>query len=450
MMKDMKGIQNQVRKLFPGDFYRNIASLFTGIFAARLIPALFAFLIARIYGPDQFGEFVLCFSGASLLSVFVNGGYEGAVILAESEAQRHRILRFSFRNNLIINSLILAGIIVFISLRGKKGPADILLMLVPAYAFFFGGLQMIRNYFISHQDFRKLAWVEITRALLTGILQSLFFILPGTGLFLGVTLSQMVTFLVFSSGMKFFSGFRPFHRSPFEMALAVRYKNFPLYSLPSEFFNYLSQQLPVFLIKPFFGSINLGLYSFSHRYLSVPVQLTSISIGSVYIERARSLKENHDNLARLTWSLFSKQVWISLIPFTILALWGKPLFGFFFGNEWEYSGWLAQILSPWLFMVFISSPLSTILIAREKQRFSMVFNILLLLSRGIVLIAGGLWLKDLTLTVGLFSITGFIFFAFLGIYSLKLARVDLIKAGIFFLKMLIFCTLPLILLRLWL
>jgi O-antigen/teichoic acid export membrane protein len=449
MLKDMKGIQHRLRQLFPGEFYRNIAGLFTGIFAARIIPALFAFLIARLYIPDQFGEFVLYFSIASLLSVFVNGGYEGAVILAESDAQRHRIFRFSLRNNLLINLLTFAGILGFLALRGKNMGWNVMLLLVPFYAFFFGGLQMIRNYFISHQNFRKLAWLEITRALLTGIFQSLFFILPETGLFLGVVLAQIVTFLIFSSGIKFASGFRLFRCSSFELALAKRFRNFPLFSLPSEFFNYLSQQLPVFLIKPFFGSINLGLYSFSHRYLSVPVQLTSISIGSVYIERARALKENHDSLAGLTYSLFKKQVWISLIPFTVLALWGKPIFGFLFGNEWEYSGFLAQILSPWLLTVFISSPLSTILIAREKQRFSMTFNILLLLSRAAALVAGGLLLKDLTLTIGLFSITGFVFFAFLGIYSLKLARVDLIKAGIFCLKMVFICTLPLILLKLW-
>jgi O-antigen/teichoic acid export membrane protein len=307
---------------------------------------------------------------------------------------------------------------------------------------------MIRNYFISHQSFRKMAMLEIIRAFLTGILQSLFFIIPETGLFLGVVLAQMVAFLIFFPGLKIPSIFR-FHWSSFELALVKRYRNFPLYSLPSEFFNFLSQQLPVFLIKPFFGSVNLGLYSFSHRYLSVPVQLTSISVGSVYIERARSLKENPDSLAGLTYSLLKKQIWISLIPFTVLALWGKPVFGFLFGNEWEYSGLLAQILAPWLFTVFISSPLSTILIAREKQKFSMIFNILLLLSRAIVLVAGGLLLKDMTLTVGLYSLTGFIFFAFLGLYSLKLARVSLIKAGLFFLKVFIISAIPLILLKLW-
>ena len=43
------------------------------------------------------------------------------------------------------------------------------------------------------------------------------------------------------------------------------------------------------MIKPFFGQFLLGMYSFSHRYLNIPVQLTSISIGSVYIQKARSL-----------------------------------------------------------------------------------------------------------------------------------------------------------------
>lgn len=199
---DIMGISHQIRSIFSSEFYRNIAGLFTGIFTARLIPALFAVLIARLYVPGQFGEFVLYFSIASLLSVFVNGGFEGAVILAESDAQRQRIFRFSLRVNLLVNLTAFLGIFGFMVSRGKVSSWNMLLMMVPVYAFFFGCLQMIRNFFISHQSFRKLAMLEITRALLTGILQSLFFILPGTGLFLGVVLAQIVTFCIFPPDLK--------------------------------------------------------------------------------------------------------------------------------------------------------------------------------------------------------------------------------------------------------
>ncbi len=444
----MDSLQKLIRELNGSDFYRNIAGLFSGVFAARLIPALFAILIARLYSPGNFGDFVLFLSIASLLSILVNGGYEGALLLAEGPEEKKKIMGLSVKTNLIINLIALALISGYLLLTRNKPENPWLWLMVPFYAFFFGALQLVRNYLISTKAFRRLAWLEVFRSAGTGILQSLFFVLPGLGLFLGVILAQAITCAFFATHITGVIRLKSY--SGEELLLARRYKNFPLYAVPSEFFNYLSNQLPVFMIKPFFGPTLLGLYSFSHRYLSIPVQLTSISIGSVYIQKARSLKEDPGELGSLTLSLFRKQVWTAIVPFTLLALWGKEGFGFLFGSEWEFSGSLAQLLSPWLFAVFISSPLSTILIAREKQKMSMIFNILLLLSRAAALTIGGLILKDMTATVGLFSLTGLLFFTFLGIYSLYLARADLLKAGLSLVKAFLFCSIPLILVWLWL
>lgn len=78
----MARFQKLFQELTGSEFYRNIAGLFTGVFAARLIPALFALAIARLYLPENFGDFVLFLSIASLFSILVNGGYESALLLA--------------------------------------------------------------------------------------------------------------------------------------------------------------------------------------------------------------------------------------------------------------------------------------------------------------------------------------------------------------------------------
>ena len=54
----MAGYQNVINEIINSEFYRNILRLFSGIFLARLIPAVFALLLARLYAPEQFGEFV--------------------------------------------------------------------------------------------------------------------------------------------------------------------------------------------------------------------------------------------------------------------------------------------------------------------------------------------------------------------------------------------------------
>ena len=443
-------ISNYIREMVNSEFYRNIAGLFSGIFAARLIPALFALVIARLYSPEDFGVFVLFLSIASLLSIFTTGSYERALLLGDNLQEKQHIFRFSLKNNLIINGIIISGIILYIFLFDKSDiESGIMLLLIPVFAFFFGGLQLIRNILISNKLFRKLWVLEVIRALATGIMQTLFFVIPETGLFLGIVMAQIVTFVFFFSKLPETQEFRLGAYQKRELVLARRYVNFPKYSVPSEFFNYLSSQLPVFMIKPFFGSIMLGLYSFSHRYLSIPVQLTSISIGSVYVQKAQSLKKLPKELALLTFELFRKQFLLAIIPFTVLALWGNSIFSLAFGSEWAFSGTLGQLISPWLFVVFIGSPLANILVVMEKQKISMIFNIVMLFFRALALTIGGIILKDIALAIALYSLVGFVFFSLLTVYSLRLARVNLAKAFWFSFKTILIVVLPLILIKLW-
>lgn len=432
-------------------FYRNIAGLFSGIFAARLIPALFALVIARLYAPEDFGIFVLFLSIASLLSIFTTGGYERALLLSVNLQEKQHIFRFSLKNNLIINGIILFVIILYnFLLNNSDIEAKIMLLQIPIFAFFFGGLQLIRNILISNKLFGKLSVLEVIRVLATGILQTLFFVIPETGLFLGIVIAQITTFVYFFFNLPETQAFRMVAYQKRELVLARRYVNFPKYSVPSELFNYLSSQLPVFMIKPFFGGTMLGLYSFSHRYLSIPVQLTSISIGSVYVQKAQSLKKLPEELGSLTFELFRKQFLLAIIPFTVLSLWGNVIFRLVFGAEWEFSGTLSQLIAPWLFVVFIGSPLANILVVMEKQKISMIFNIVMLFFRALALAIGGLILKDIILTIALFSLVGFVFFTLLTAYSLRLARVNLTKAFWFSFKTFLIVVVPLIILKLWL
>lgn len=432
------------------EFYRNIAGLFSGIVAARLIPALFALVIARLYAPEDFGIFVLFLSIASLLSVLTTGGYERALLLAGNLQEKQHIFRFSLKNNLIINGIILFVLTLYIFLFNNSDiDAKIMLLQIPIFAFFFGGLQLIRNILISNKLFGKLSVLEIIRVSATGILQTLFFVIPGTGLFLGIVIAQITTFVYFFYSLPETQLIRIGSYQKRELAVARRHINFPKYSVPSELFNYLSSQLPVFMIKPLFGGTMLGLYSFSHRYLSIPVQLTSISIGSVYVQKAQSLKKLPEELASLTFELFRKQVMLAIIPFIVLALWGKSIFSLAFGAEWELSGTLSQLIAPWLFVVFIGSPLANILIVMEKQKISMIFNIVMLFFRALALVIGGLILKDIILTIALYSMVGFVFFSLLTAYSLRLAHVNLAKAFWFSFKAFLIVVVPLIILKLW-
>ncbi len=446
----MPSLRESVSNLLQSEFYRNILSLFSGMFLARIFPAVFALLIVRIYSPENFGIFVLYLTIASALSIVATGKFENAVILADSTEEKKNIFWLSQKINGLVNlaaAVIISGYILFTGIQEKS--IILMLLLIPVFSFFFASIQLIRNIFISNKNFKTLSWLEIIRAFTTGVFQCLFFIFPETGLFLGAVLAQLFVFFWYSQKLPETSRPENLWFTTGELKLARRYINFPRFSVASEIFNFLSSQLPVFLIKPFFGETMLGLYSFPHRYVSTPVQLLSTSISRVYIQKARSLKNDPGELGEVTLLLFKRQFLAGIIPFAVLSLWGEPLFRFFFGAEWQFSGFLAQLIAPWLFTVMLISPLSSIMIVMEKQKLSMIFNVLLLISRALSLLAGGLIFRDISWAIGLYSLTGFLFFTGLGAYLLKLAGVNLLHVTMFVFKMLILILLPLILLKIW-
>ncbi len=447
----MPDFRHSIKDLLKNDFYRDIAGLFSGMFFARLFPALFALVIVRIYSPENFGLFVLYLTIASVISILATGKYENAIILAGTAEERMHLFRLSQKINIAVNlaALLFSGLYIFL-FQTHTIEQMLMVLMIPFYSFSLGAVQLLRNILIGVKRFKTLSAFEIWRAVTTGILQCAFFIFPIFGLFLGAVAAQLIVFFAYARILPETSGFRFQKLTVEEKGFAVRYIDFPKYSVASEMFNFISSQLPVFMVKPFFGETMLGLYSFSHRYISVPIQLMSISISRVYIQKAQSLKNNLQELGKLTFSLFKKQFWTGIIPFAILGLWGAQIFRIIFGAEWEFSGFLAQILAPWLFMVLLSSPLSSVLIVFEKQKFSMTYNIVLLAARILSLAIGGFVFKDITIAIGLYSLTGFLFFAALGAYSLKLAGVKLTDALIFIFKTLAWTVLPLILMKLWL
>jgi len=439
-----------LNQLIYTEFYRNIVRMFSGMFAARLFPSLFALVIVRIYSPENFGLFVLYLTIASVISIFSTGRYEQAIVLTDNLAEQTAIFRFSKKLNLRINALIFllfVGYLLFFPAKGNTTMA--LLLLLPLYAYYFAGVQLIRHVLISRKEYTRLSYLEVWRAITIGTLQCLLFLLPKTGLFLGATVAQAIIYYWYDHQIGTKKLFPEISFKADELALAKRYINFPKYSVASELLNFTSSQLPVLLIKPFFGANMLGQYSFPHRYFSIPVQLFSQSIAQVYVKEVGTLKENRNELSRLSYALFRRQVYFSLPPFTVLAIWGEEIFRVLFGPDWSFAGQLAQYIAPWLFAVAVSSPLSSILTAMEKQRESLLFNILLICFRTTALLIGIFVLHNIEWAIALYSLTGFAFFAFLGTYALSLAGVSPGKTTFFVLKLLLLISLPLILLKLW-
>ena len=107
------------------------------------------------------------------------------------------------------------------------------------------------------------------------------------GLFVGLLSGQCLSaiFMVYRTQRNYDIGYVHFNQDRIK-ALFYKHRAFPLFSLPSEFVNRLTNQLPVFMLNAYAGPAVVGVYNLSTRMLGLPIQLIGGAISTVFQQKA--------------------------------------------------------------------------------------------------------------------------------------------------------------------
>jgi len=188
-------------------------------------------------------------------------------------------------------------------------------------------------------------------------------------------------------------------------SLAKRYSEFPKIVTLTGVLNTTSSQAPIIILTSLFNLKIVGFYSFTERILALPISLIGASIGQVFFQEMskKRLLEERVKLLKIT---LQKLLKIGSPIFAFIIIFGEDIFSFIFGNEWIVAGEYAQILSLWLFLVFLVSPLTQVYNILEKQRLFLKLNFLGFILRISALLIGGLYFQDVLTTLYLFVGSG--------------------------------------------
>jgi len=196
-----------------------------------------------------------------------------------------------------------------------------------------------------------------------------------------------------------------------------RYKNFPLFDSGSALMNTVSWQLPAFLLAAFFSPAIVGFYALGMRVLQFPMSLIGGAIGQVFFQRAVEARKS-GNLAVLVQNIVEVLLKIIVFPVMSLAIVGPELFSFVFGENWGETGIYIQILSVWVIIWFLYSPLSTMFSVLEMQKLGLIFTTANLFTRFLSLLIGGVT-GSVYLALALFSFSGVVVY---GTFCLVLGK----------------------------
>lgn len=405
----------------------NVLSLLTGTTIAQLIPVIISPIITRMYSPVEFGIFTLYMTLASLGGVIATGRYELAIVLPKSNKDAINLFLLS----LLIALFLSVGTLFTVSLFNVQIASFLntnsiapLLYLLPLSVMFAGIYQSLNYWSNRNKKFAVIATSRVSQSITTGTSNILlgFSNLGGFGLIVSTLLGQVMSICIL--GRKFLKDDFPQLKAFSKRIMsenAKKYKDFPTINSLHAFVDMLQSSGILFVISIFFGSVTLGLYSLALRIIQTPLTLISSSVAQVFYQRATQIHQNTGDL----YAYVKKMILVlSAIGFIVVfVLFFSPqIFALVFGEEWRESGIIARILSAWVFIKLIVSPISQIpiILGRQKTSFIMtaLFNVLLF----VVLYSVSYAAEDIYVTLSVLSGLTFIYHVFYGYWIITLVK----------------------------
>ncbi len=351
----------------------------TGTVIAQVIAYLIYPVLTRIYTTADMGDLGVYTRLVAFISAFATARYELTLPIAKQDHHAFSLYRLSFRISLVVlSSVLLLGMIYsFFYGSGYSDYVFLIMVVLSVYINVWIGLGT--SWSIRRKLFRQISLQRMVNALSVNGFRLLFgFLNQGSfGLILGSLLGAFSSIFVFIR--TFLSDKKAFHSTKDSKrfrVLAKEYKSFPTINLPHALMDLGVDLLIATFVVFYYGKSAFGSFSHAYMMLKLPLLFFGQSIGQVFFNKCSEMVNNKQDIYPLVKKTIRTLFLIAIVPFTVLYFYGEPIFGFVFGDQWEESGRIAEILAPALFLNFLISPVSTLALILSKQRTMLGIGIL--------------------------------------------------------------------------
>ncbi len=400
-------MKERIKRLLPKNrFARSVSVLAGGTAAGQIIVIAASPILTRLYSPEDFGLLAVYAGLLGILGVIASLRYQLAIPLPESDEEAASVAVLSLLVVLgmtAVSALIVRSWGESITTALNTPALEPYLWLLPLGLLLTGVYQVFSYWAIRTRAFPAIARTKLTQAISMVGVQLGAYTLGPLALLLGQVTGQAAgtSSLGLLAVRRKWAAFRQVRLADIRWA-ASRYRRFPIYSSWGGFFNKAGTELPPILFAALFSPAAAGIYMLAHRVLAMPMRLIGKAVADVFFSSA---SEAHRNgaLAPLVANIHRKLAYIAMPPAFLLLIAGPDLFALVFGGDWRQAGEFAQWMAPWVYLVFVTSPLSMLFSVMEKQAQGMVFQGILLAVRIGALVVGGVQ-NNLTLAVALFTV----------------------------------------------
>jgi O-antigen/teichoic acid export membrane protein len=421
-----------IKKQLKSDYFKSLSVLLSGTLIAQVIGYAIAPLLTRLYTTAEMGELALYMRITGFIAAIATLRYESALPIPKNDGHSYLLYRIS-----LLISFIVLGIssILLISL--------IFAGVTPGFSWWYVSLIILgsaaiviinigTNWSVRTGTFSLISRQKIINSLFSNTLKWCFayFTLGYLGLilatFIGYFLSCFEFIFSFRGLKKKYSKLRSRKKT---WVLLKDHREFPLLNLPHILVDHGRDMLIATLILAYFSESIYGSFSHSYAMLRIPSMLIGVSLSQVFYNQAIKLYNENQRMLPLLKKTIGMLVGISIVPFTILFLYGEPIFAWIFGTNWSDAGSYSETMSFWLMVSFVISPISALPMILKKQKIAFVFGTISALIQIIPLFVipefFGKTNESFVLSLQVISYTqAFWFLLVLGIYFIFVSRRD--------------------------
>ena len=415
-----------------GGFVGHVLALGSGNIIAQGMAVICTPVIARLFDSTASGEAALIASIVMILGSVACLRYQFALMLPRDDKDAANLFGLGFVVLISFTGLLtLATWLIGSTVLGwlKASSLEPYKWIVPASVFLLGFSELLRSWNSRHKHFKRLgATLAAQGTVVPGLT-------IGTGAagyqsggnliivrFVGmIVLPLCLLYRLMREDIRFLWR----HISLGKMKLlARRYIKFPMYDSWSALLAMTSRQFVPILLVAFWGFSTAGYFSRAQRLLLLPVAFFTEAIAQTLFQRLAAMRAAGKDLAKTVQEITQRLICLAVLPSVVVAVIGPELFVVFCGARWAEAGVYAQILSPWVFVVIVTSPLTPLINVLERIGVGLVFNIILVIARVSVLLGAGWLIGDARISLGTYSAVGCVGFLWMCSYLLSAVGVS--------------------------
>lgn len=399
------------------EFSRNILTMLSGATIAQLISMIIIPFLTRIFSPEQFGDIAIYLSLANILGLISTGLLNVAIVPSKNDEDAYILCIIGLFFVITFSTLCLFALLFFkngfINLIGGQRIGNFFYLL-PLSILFIGVYKVLSGWFNRYKKYKTLAInrvVQLSSSNIIILISGLIYRAETFCLYIGNLIGQFLTAFVLLIDFNKEHGFNKKPHASDTKRVLKENKSFPLFLAPMVILNSISIDILIYGLNFYYSPAIVGFYSNSRKMMFYPLALLSASFTTVFYQKIVESK----NKRKLYLYSYFINLGIALCLIVPVIFFGKQIFTFVLGGNWEFAGQIAIIMAPFTAFNFATSSVSYVFSAAKKNDILLVWQIIYLASAiSIIYFFRHIELTNLLRIFTIFGSIMYIILAFIG------------------------------------